>query len=328
MAPIPRYNSSKNEHPFGMLMPGRSYSSTAYKYGFNGKEKDDEVSGTGNQYDYGFRIYNPRIAKFLSVDPLTKSYPLLTPYQFAENCPIQFIDIDGLESGWNLSSIGATLTMQTGDIGNVYRKPVVITSKPAPKLTVPEQSFVQGGIQGTEEFKIYKENVKVACEISQYAPVTGDIHDGKDAISDFLAGNYKSAAFSAFFLVPGTDMLKLSKFIPHSWSKFGVNTYEEFREFTKKLSVEDRIAKFKEVAADIAKNNGWEKNNRLSGLNNRDVFEIKNAKGEIEGYRSLDKKTGSFEILDTKGRHQGESNFDGIKIDDADKSGKHDIKLK
>ena len=48
-------------------------------------------------YDYGFRIYNPRIAKFLSVDPLTRSYPMLTPYQFASNRPIDGIDLDGLE---------------------------------------------------------------------------------------------------------------------------------------------------------------------------------------------------------------------------------------
>ena len=69
-----------------------------YRYGFNGKEKDGEVSGDGNQYDYGFRIYNPRLGKFLSVDPLTKSYPMLTPYQFASNKPINSIDLDGLES--------------------------------------------------------------------------------------------------------------------------------------------------------------------------------------------------------------------------------------
>jgi hypothetical protein len=48
-------------------------------------------------YDYGFRIYNPAIAKFLSVDPLTADYPFYTPYQFAGNTPIQFIDLDGLE---------------------------------------------------------------------------------------------------------------------------------------------------------------------------------------------------------------------------------------
>lgn len=42
-------------------------------------------------------IYNPSIAKFLSVDPLAKSYPMLTPYQFASNRPIEGIDLDGLE---------------------------------------------------------------------------------------------------------------------------------------------------------------------------------------------------------------------------------------
>jgi RHS repeat-associated protein len=45
-----------------------------------------------------FRIYNPGIGRFLSVDPLTTSYPMLTPYQFASNTPIQAIDLDGLEA--------------------------------------------------------------------------------------------------------------------------------------------------------------------------------------------------------------------------------------
>ncbi len=52
-----------------------------YRYGFNGKEKDDEgMGGGGSTYDYGFRIYNPQIGKFLSTDPLTMSYPFYTPY--------------------------------------------------------------------------------------------------------------------------------------------------------------------------------------------------------------------------------------------------------
>ena len=67
-------------------------------YGFHGKEKDTEgMGGGGTTYDYGFRIYNPQIAKFLSVDPLTKSYPWYTPYQFAGNMPIFAVDLDGLE---------------------------------------------------------------------------------------------------------------------------------------------------------------------------------------------------------------------------------------
>ncbi|MDH5399541.1 MAG: hypothetical protein OEX02_15435 [Cyclobacteriaceae bacterium] len=70
-----------------------------YRYGFNGKEKDQSGEFGGNTtYDYGFRINNPAIGRFLSVDPLTKSYPMLTPYQFASNTPIGAIDLDGLEA--------------------------------------------------------------------------------------------------------------------------------------------------------------------------------------------------------------------------------------
>ncbi|OYU93138.1 MAG: hypothetical protein CFE21_21705 [Bacteroidetes bacterium B1(2017)] len=68
-----------------------------YRFSFNGKEKDNETYGDGNVYDYGFRVYNPRLGKFLSVDPLTSSYPWYTPYQFAGNKPIVAIDLDGLE---------------------------------------------------------------------------------------------------------------------------------------------------------------------------------------------------------------------------------------
>lgn len=39
----------------------------------------------------------PNDVKFLSVDPLSKQYPMLTPYQFAANRPIDGIDLDGLE---------------------------------------------------------------------------------------------------------------------------------------------------------------------------------------------------------------------------------------
>ena len=88
-------------YPFGMLMDMGD--SLGYRYGFNGKEMDNEVSGNGNQYDYGFRIYNPRLGRFLSVDPLTKSFPMLTPYQFASNTPIVAIDLDGLEAEYYLN---------------------------------------------------------------------------------------------------------------------------------------------------------------------------------------------------------------------------------
>ena len=79
-------------------MPGRQFKAgSPYRYGFNGKENDNEVKDEGNQQEYGMRIYDPRLVRFLSVDPLVKKYPMLTPYQFASNRPIDGIDLDGLE---------------------------------------------------------------------------------------------------------------------------------------------------------------------------------------------------------------------------------------
>ena len=79
-------------------MPGRTLDNgNKYRYGFNGKENDNEVKGEGNQQDYGMRIYDPRLGRFLSVDPLTKGFPWYTPYQFAGNSPIAKIDLDGEE---------------------------------------------------------------------------------------------------------------------------------------------------------------------------------------------------------------------------------------
>jgi RHS repeat-associated protein len=81
-----------------MMMPGRKYSATSsYRYGFNGKENDNEVKSEGNEQDYGMRIYDPRLGRFLSLDPIAEKYPQLTPYQFASNSPIAGSDLDGLE---------------------------------------------------------------------------------------------------------------------------------------------------------------------------------------------------------------------------------------
>ncbi len=96
----PRADLSSYQHyyAFGMQQPGRSFNSSGTRYGFNGKEKDQNGEFGLTAYDYGFRIYNPALARFLSVDPLASSYAELTPYQYASNKPINSIDLDGLEA--------------------------------------------------------------------------------------------------------------------------------------------------------------------------------------------------------------------------------------
>jgi RHS repeat-associated protein len=76
--------------PFGET----SFGSYALKrYRFCGKERDVE----NGLYYYGARYYAPWSCRFVSIDPLAGDYPFYTPYQYAGNQPINFIDLDGLE---------------------------------------------------------------------------------------------------------------------------------------------------------------------------------------------------------------------------------------
>jgi RHS repeat-associated protein len=93
---IPDIITAMDYYPFGMTQPGRKLGNN-YRYGFNGKEIDRDVKGGESQYDYGMRIYDPRVGRFLSLDPLQDNFPELSPYQYASNRPIDGVDVDGEE---------------------------------------------------------------------------------------------------------------------------------------------------------------------------------------------------------------------------------------
>jgi len=78
-----------------MGMPERKFSSGSYRYGFNGKENDNDVKGEGNSYDFGARIFDPRLGRWLSSDPASTDYPGYSPYNFGLNNPIINLDNDG-----------------------------------------------------------------------------------------------------------------------------------------------------------------------------------------------------------------------------------------
>ncbi len=78
-----------------------------YRYGFNSMEKDNEINVNGGSYDFGARIYDSRLGRWLSLDPLMVKYPGLNPYCGMGNNPILYIDIDGKDikpgKGWDKS---------------------------------------------------------------------------------------------------------------------------------------------------------------------------------------------------------------------------------
>ncbi len=155
--------SAMDYAPFGMQMVGRKWSlSGGYRYGFNGKENDNEIKGEGNQQDYGFRIYDPRIAKFLSVDPITKQYPELTPYQFASNRPIDAIDLDGAEASYK-DPITGEMTMPSDAI----RRPI------PPGAYMPSNEAAKAGSGNTTRGAIAAATVVAAVVATPYVASMG-----------------------------------------------------------------------------------------------------------------------------------------------------------
>jgi RHS repeat-associated protein len=97
-------------YPFGLK---HSYTNTVvsdYKYKYNGKELQDELGL--NLYDYGARNYDPAIGRWMNIDPLAEKYFNQSPFNYAANNPVVFVDYDGRDFGLYIDFKTGTLTIR------------------------------------------------------------------------------------------------------------------------------------------------------------------------------------------------------------------------
>jgi RHS repeat-associated protein len=160
-----------------MQMPGRSYNAGSYRHGFNGVEMDNEIKGVGNSYDFLFRIYDPRLGRFLSTDPLEKEYPWNSPYAFAENRPIDGRDLEGKE--WE-------------NFMSKFSKPGELAVKLPNIETAQIQSYKTSISNAKMSFNDFKEAFKTAPQnilTNSKAEFNAPV-DGEDKPSQFKVGSY------------------------------------------------------------------------------------------------------------------------------------------
>jgi RHS repeat-associated protein len=343
--------SAQDYYPFGMIMPGRTIiNGSGYRYGFNGKENDKEVKGEGKQQDYGMRIYDPRLGRFLSVDPISNEYPELTPYQFASNTPIWAIDLDGLEG---LVATG----MPMGNSGNGHG--MILSVPDARRVNSTISNWVstrhQQGLRNYRTAEQYRQTsikqgrvngdgitwlTKAMVYISPWWNSTATFSDANDGAvliqgknlngKDATIGDYAAAGVGIFLpFVSGNSIKNLLKGFSAAVEghKYGGKTFKNADQFEKALvkagTYEDKVGMVQNVLRDVAMNNNWKKAGDISRKTGNEFYDLGDGT-----FGSIDKLHGHFEIFKKEGKtlsHQGSINIDGVK--NKERNASYDIKL-
>ncbi|RYD50528.1 MAG: hypothetical protein EOP52_13970 [Sphingobacteriales bacterium] len=132
-----------------------------YQYGFNGKKKDNEISGSGNNLDFGARSYDSRLGQWWTTDKSPK--PNLSSYQFGRRNPLTFIDPDGNTEYYFGGKWVGSDGVKNNLIGLVNSKGV---KKAMEKGTYQFPKEIEHGFSNADLYAIDANVLKVAKQIS------------------------------------------------------------------------------------------------------------------------------------------------------------------
>ncbi len=132
-----------------------------YRYFFNGQESDAEAYGSGSLHAFEYRMHDTRIGRFWSVDPLAGQFPWNSVYAFAENSPIGYLELEGLET--------KPLNPQPFKMENISYS--VTFPSDNTKVVLPIMSKIE---------------LKLKMDTNMRTPFQGEIRVGKSEYEEFL----------------------------------------------------------------------------------------------------------------------------------------------
>jgi len=173
-----------NYYPFGLKHKGyNDYADNSNKYKFSGKELQDELGL--NMYDYGARNYDPALGRWMNIDPLAEKKFDFTPYRYAYNNPLSFIDPDGmLEDDYGVDEDGNFQLLKKTD--DKFDRVYAVDSKGNKKDTDGNKK-----VDEKDGVTVAKGIVNQMTEEKPIVRIDGDLFAPDYSVSDNNKGNAK-----------------------------------------------------------------------------------------------------------------------------------------
>uniref|UniRef100_UPI003743AB33 RHS repeat-associated core domain-containing protein n=1 Tax=Chryseobacterium tagetis TaxID=2801334 RepID=UPI003743AB33 len=209
-----------NYYPFGLKHEG--YNPTAgssYQYKYNGKE----LQADSGMYDYGARFYMPDIGRWGVIDNKAEKYPSMSPYTYAGNNPIAFIDPDGNE---------LILSFATATAEQSYKDLVKNTFG-------GKYEAVYTQITGTSNYKVtlnmINKDATITNEQQAFYDAYNEVVGAKEVVTQSIVENDKSVTVGSFQTgeIDMADVLEFDKAGKGGTSSAGAITHEHTEQLEK-----------------------------------------------------------------------------------------------